>query len=239
MNIERYLTDHRQGTPRQILRLLRQGRVTVNDAAVDSPLTDVVKADQVRVDGMAVTGRQPQYLIFNKPIGFQLSMDPTSAHSLGSLLNTLDQVRPLKALADLPKEATGLVLASDDDHFLTDVAAQKWVSTLRLPLAGVVTELPTLAADLTFLAVKLVPDTLHQTTTATVQTRDLNAAVPTLLALKAINGPVSRVALGPMALPVDLSVASYRGLFPTEIDDLNGPLESSTESQTETSSKLG
>jgi len=231
MNIERYLTDHRQGTPRQILRLLRQGRVTVNDDPIDSPLATVAKADQVRVDGMAVTGRQPQYLVFNKPIGFQLSMDPTSAHSLGSLLNTLDQVRPLKALADLPKEATGLVLASDDDHFLADVEAQEWVSTLQVSLAGAVTALPSLADDLSFSAVQVVPDTVRQTTLVTVKTRDLTAAVPTLLALTAVNGPVSRVAFGPLTLPVDLSVGSYRGLFPVEIDDLNGPLAATTSAE--------
>ena len=225
MNIERYLNDHRQGTPRQILRLLRQGRVTVNGDLVDSPLATVAKADQVRVDDTAVTGRQPQYLMFNKPIGFQLSMDPTTAHSLGSLLNALDRVRPLKALADLPKEATGLVLASDDDHFLADVEAQEWVSTLRCQLSGVVTELPELMADLTFEWVQVTPDEVHQVTTVTVRTRDLTAALATLLDLKQLNGPVSRIAYGPLRLPADLSVASYRGLFPVEIDDLNGPLE--------------
>ncbi|HJE85951.1 16S rRNA pseudouridylate synthase [Levilactobacillus brevis] len=229
MNIERYLNDHRQGTPRQILRLLRQGRVTVNDAPIDSPLATVAKADQVRVDGMTVTGRQPQYLLFNKPIGFQLSMDPTSAHSLGSLLNALDQVRPLKALADLPKEATGLVIASDDDHFLADVEAQEWVSTLRCQLSGSVTQLPSLESDLTFEWVHVVPDDVHQLTHVTVRTRDLTAALTILLDLKHLNGPVSRVAYGPLQLPVDLSVASYRGLFPIEIDDLNGPLDTDLE----------
>ena len=225
MNIERYLNDHRQGTPRQILRLLRQGRVTVNDALIDSPLTTVTKTDAVRVDGMAVTGRRPQYLVFNKPVGFQLSLDPTSVHSLGSLLNALDQVQPLKALADLPKEAIGLVLASDDDHFLTDVAAQEWVSTLQVSLAGVVTTLPLLDNDLTFTALRLVPDEVHQATTVTVKTRDLTAAVSTLMQIKSLNAPVNRVAFGPLTLPVDLSVATYRGLFPTEIDALNGPLD--------------
>ncbi|WP_407889978.1 16S rRNA pseudouridylate synthase [Levilactobacillus sp. N40-8-2] len=225
MNIERYLTEHRQGTPRQILRLLRQQRVTVNDDVVDLPLLTVTKSDQVRVDGMAVTGRQPQYMVFNKPIGFQLSMDPTSAHSLGSLLNTLDQVRPLRALTDLPKEASGLVLASDDDHFLTDVDQQEWVSSLRVQLTGEVAQLPSLEGDITFEDVKIVPDAIHQLTTVTVRTRDLTVAVPTLMALKGVNGPVSRVAYGPLPLPVDLSSASYRGLFPAEIDALNGPLD--------------
>ncbi|ERK40595.1 S4 domain protein, partial [Levilactobacillus brevis ATCC 14869 = DSM 20054] len=50
MNIERYLTEHHQGTPGQIFRLLRQGRVKVNDRLIDSPRETVDASDQVTVD---------------------------------------------------------------------------------------------------------------------------------------------------------------------------------------------
>ncbi|WP_395390448.1 MULTISPECIES: 16S rRNA pseudouridylate synthase [Levilactobacillus] len=216
MNIERYLTEHRQGTPRQIFRLLRQGRVTVNDLVVDSPRENVVATDQVRVDGLAVTGRQPQYLVFNKPVGFVLNLEPTSQRSLGSLLNALDQQRTLKALADLPKEAVGLVVASDDEHFLADVTAQNWDSTLQVSLSG--TTVPTLTTNAAFKQVTSSVDQVHQSVTLTLVTSDVPAGIAALSALPGVNGPVSRTAVGPLALPVDLPVGTYRGLFATEID---------------------
>lgn len=225
MNIERYLTAHRQGTPGQIFRLLRQGRVTVDDLVVDSPRTDVTSGQQVRVDGVTVTGRQPQYLVFNKPVGFVLNLDPTGQRSLGSLLNPLDQQRSLKALADLPKETVGLVLASDDEHFLTDVAQQNWRSTLQIVLAQ--TTVPTLPANGAFEDVTSHVDKVRQTTTLSLTTTDVPAGVSALSALANANEPVVRTQLGPLALPVDLAVGTYRGLFAQEIDALNGPLDAS------------
>lgn len=226
MRIDQYLTDFHQGTRRQVFRLLRQGRVTVNQAAIDSPLTTVTDRDDVRVDGRPVTGRQPSYLVVNKPVGVQLSLDATAPHSLGGLLNALDREQALKALPDLPKEAAGLVIVSDDDHFLKDVADQDWLSTLRVRLTGIVSELPVLDNDLTFEEVALMPDKIHQVTTLLARTRDLEVGVPTLANLNGVDGPVSRVAFGPLRLPIDLSVSSYRGLYPDEVDNLMGLLVS-------------
>jgi len=223
MNIERYLTEHRQGTPLQILRLLRQGRVTVNSAVIDSPRTTVAVTDNVRVDGMTVTGRQPQYLVFNKPVGFQLSMDPTTPHSLGSLLNAFDQPRQLKPLADLPKEAVGLVLASDDEHFLTDMTIQNWSSQFQVRVSG--TTIPKLAPNQAFRDVTTQVDQVHQHVTVTLTTTDGEMAVAVLGALPDALGPVERVTIGPLRLPVDLPNGAYRGLLPAEIDELTGPLD--------------
>jgi len=219
MNIERYLTEHRQGTPGQIFRLLRQGRVTVNDLVVDTPRENVSETDQVRVDGMAVTGRQPQYLIFNKPVGFTLELEPTSQRSLGSLLNALDQQRTLMTSADLPKEAAGMVVVSDDDHFLTEVAQADWPNTLQVSLNG--TTVPDLPVNAAFNRVTTRVDTVHQSVTVTLVTRDIAAGIAVLTALPNVNGPVNRIALGALALPVDLPVGTYRGLFDDEIDALS------------------
>lgn len=225
MNIERYLTEHRQGTPGQIFRLLRQGRVTVNETVIDSPRENVDESDQVQVDGMAVKGRQPQYLLFNKPVGFVLNLEPTSQHSLGSLLNALDEQRSLKALADLPKEAVGLVLASDDDRFITDVDHQNWSSCLQVTVTG--TTPPTLTFSQAVQDFTTQVDTIHQTTTLTVTTTDVSAVTERLRNLPNVTGPVTRVGMGPLALPVDLAVGTYRGLTAAEIDALNGPLPAS------------
>jgi len=220
MNIERYLTEHRQGTPGQIFRLLRQGRVTVNDVVVDSPRKLVTSQDDDRDDKLAVAGRQPQYYVFNKPLGFQLSLDPTAPRSLGSLLNGFDQQWQLQSLADLPREAVGVVIASDDAQFLMDVVAQNWLSTCRVQLAGVV--VPEIAANPAFQNLTTQVDQVSQTMTISLQTSDLTAAVATLSQLPGVTGPVERTALGPLSCPVDLAIGTYRGLTASEIDGLLG-----------------
>jgi len=149
-------------------------------------------------------------------VGFVLNLEPTSQRSLGSLLNALDQQRSLNALADLPKEAVGLVVASDDEHFLADVTAQNWDSTLQVSLSG--TTVPTLTTNAAFKQVTSSVDQVHQSVTLTLVTSDVPAGIAELAALPGVNGPVNRTALGPLALPVDLPVGTYRGLFATEID---------------------
>lgn len=232
MNLERYLTEHHQGTRRQIVRLLRQERVTVNDAVVVTGHTPISATDQVRVDGLTVTGRQPQYLIFNRPLGFQDDLTPTTPRSLGSLLNDFDRQWQLAALADLPKEATGLVLASDDGHFLMDLQRVTWASQLTAQLMGpVAPDLTALRAAVTWQELTVTPDAVRQTTTIVGTTKGVAAAVIALNQLPGLIGPVVRTGVGPLLLPGDLPVGTYRGLLPTEIDALVAPLETTARQQ--------
>ena len=223
MNLEHYLTTHHQGTPRQIFRLLRQGRVTVNETVADSGRQSVTADDEVAVDGLAVTGRQPQYLMLNKPVGVVNDLRATVAHSVGSLLNVLDQERSLQVLADLPKEVAGLVLLSDDAHFLADVQAAHWSSTLEVRVTGTAlqdTDLKTLAACQ---QAQLVTHDLQRYQVVTVQTHQVAVAATALLGLANVSGAVVRTAIGPLQLPVDLSTGTYRGLFESEIDAVMVP----------------
>ncbi|MGP4117580.1 16S rRNA pseudouridylate synthase [Levilactobacillus zymae] len=229
MNLEHYLTEHHQGTRRQIVRLLRQERVTVNDAVVVTGHTAVTATDCICVDGLAVTGRQPQYLVFNRPLGFQDDLTPTTPRSLGGLLNEFDRQWQLTALADLPKEATGLVLASDDAHFLTDLQRIGWASQLTAQLTGpVAPDLSALKAAVTWQALTVTPDAVHQTTTIVGTTKGVAAAVIALSQLPGLIGPVTRTGVGPLTLPGDLPVGTYRGLFAPEIDALVAPLDATT-----------
>ncbi|HIW71008.1 MAG TPA: 16S rRNA pseudouridylate synthase [Candidatus Levilactobacillus faecigallinarum] len=223
MNIERYLSEQHQGTPRQIFRLLRQGRVTVNDTVIGVAYTQVTPTDRVCVDGLAVTGRQPQYLVVNKPMGVVNDLNPTVAHSLGDLLNALDQQRQLGVLADLPKDTTGVVVLSDDHHFLDDLRALAWSSTLTVQLTGTV--VPAIDGQVPWDRLTPTVDQKRKRVTLTVVTTQVAAATTTLRQLPNVTGPVNRVALGPLKLPVDLPIGTYRGLHPQEIDDLVAPLD--------------
>lgn len=223
MTIERYLTEHQQGTPRQIFRLLRQGRVTVNQQVVDSPLLKLTDADQVAIDGLAVTGRNPQYLLFNKPAGMLTSFAPDAQPGLGSLLNILDRSRPLAAFDDLPREQSGLVLASDDQPFVADIASQDWLSHLQVQVKGEAksTSLPN------WQRVDRVYDRLRDVTTITGWTTVENplSAVPNQV------GAVARIGLGPIGLPIDLAIGTYRGLFASEIEELEKQLDLADEGE--------
>lgn len=226
MTIERYLTEHQQGTPRQIFRLLRQGRVTVNERVVDSPLLKLAEADQVASDGLAVSGRDPQYLLFNKPTGMMASFAPDAQPGLGSLLNTLDRSRALESLADLPRDWAGLVLASDDQPFLADVASQAWASRLQVQLKGQVA----VTAVQDWQRVTRDYDQLRDVTTLTGWTTASLADLPSLADQV---GPTIRLGFGPLSLSIDLAVGTYRGLFDSETEDLEKQLELADESPAE------
>jgi len=226
MNIERYLTDHHQGTRHQIFQLLRQERVTVNDAVITG-YAQVTAEDQVCVDGVAVTGRQPQYLLVNKPVGVVNDLTPTVAHSLGSLLNALDQQRGVAAITDLPKEAMGVVILSDDGHFLDDVQHQRWASTLAVQLTG--TTVPTNLTNPAWQRPRVQVDKPRQRVTVTVETTTLVPAIAALGQLPNATGSVTRRAFGPVGLPQDLPVGAYRGMTATDIDALVTSPETTTE----------
>lgn len=226
MNLEHYLMGHHQGTHRQIFRLLRQERVTVNDAVVVAGHQPLETTDRVCVDGVEVTGRQPQYLMFNRPLGFQDDLTPTTARSLGSLLNDFDQQWQLAAQVDLPKEATGIVLVSDDAHFLTDLDQIGWASQLTAHFTGpVVPDLTAVKAATTWENLTLKRDTVQQTATLVGTLHDVAAGVAAITPLPGLVGPVIRTQLGPLKLPNDLATGTYRGLFPEEIDALVAPLD--------------
>ncbi|MCM6797245.1 S4 domain-containing protein [Levilactobacillus brevis] len=226
MNIERYLTEHHQGTPGQIFRLLRQGRVKVNDRLIDSPRETVDTSDQVTVDGLAVTGRRPQYLVFNKPVGVQTDLTPVVPYSLGSMLNALDQQQSLQILADLPRTIAGLTLVTDDNAFLTEVQGQTWPSTLRVQLTG--TTPLTLPQNIAAEVVEQRPDQVHQWTMLTLQTTALDSVTAWLESLSRVSGAINRIGWGPIKLSPDLAVGTYRGLFPQEIDALLTPATTSS-----------
>ncbi|RXI79474.1 pseudouridine synthase domain-containing protein [Levilactobacillus suantsaii] len=225
MNLERYLTEHHQGTRRQIFRLLRQERVTVNDAVAVAGHTTVQPQDRICVDGLAVTGRQPQYLIFNRPLGFQNDLTPTVPRSLGSLLNDFDRQWQLTALADLPKTATGLVLASDDSRFVSDLQSLGWPSQVTAHLSAPLTDLTALRSAVAWQSLTAEVKAVQQTTTLVGVTHDLTGALTQFAQLPGLVGPVARTAFGPVSLPGDLPMGTYRGLFPAEIDALVAPLD--------------
>lgn len=224
MNIERYLSEHHQGTRRQIFRLLRQGRVTVNGTVITG-YDQVDSTDNVQVDGLTVTGRRPQYLMFNKPLGFATDLVPTHPRSLGSLLNDFDRERLLTVVPDLPKAIAGLALASDDTHFVDDVDQLAWPSELTVQLTGKVAPSEAVLRNAAWQRHVVHVDTKHQVVQLTVTTTTVDAAVAVLNQLPGIVGAVVRSALGPLRLPADLSVGMYRGLFPDEIDGLVAPLD--------------
>lgn len=226
MNLEHYLTVHHQGTRRQIFRLLRQERVTVNGVVVVTGHQPLEATDRVCVDGVVVTGRQPQYLMFNRPLGFQDDLTPTTARSLGSLLNDFDQQWQLTALVDLPKEATGIVLVSDDAHFLADLRQIGWASQLTAHFTGpAALDLAAVKGAATWEDLTLKNDTVRQTTTLVGTVHDVAAGVAAIMQLPGLVGPVIRTQLGPLKLPNDLATGTYRGLFPAEIDGLVAPLD--------------
>ena len=73
MRLDKYLADAGVGTRTELKAMIRQGRVTVDGAAVKKPETKVDEQQDIRVDGAAVKLQGTVVLLLHKPAGYVTS----------------------------------------------------------------------------------------------------------------------------------------------------------------------
>ncbi|MEM6297018.1 MAG: pseudouridine synthase, partial [Myxococcota bacterium] len=101
-------------------KLIEQGRVTIN-GAVPEMGTKVGSADDVRVDGIAVTESEEKrvYLAFNKPIGIVCTTDTrVEPDNIIDYINYPSRIFPIGRL-DKPSE--GLIFLTDDGDIVNKI----------------------------------------------------------------------------------------------------------------------
>ena len=96
--------------------LIRQGRVVVNGEVVTAMGVKVGPADVVTVDGAAVQGAKPTYILMNKPTGYLTTMsDPHGRPTVLKLLPRLDVT--VKPCGRLDQDTEGLLIFTNDGLF--------------------------------------------------------------------------------------------------------------------------
>jgi 23S rRNA pseudouridine2605 synthase len=107
-----YLARSGVGSRRHCDEVVKQGRVTVNGAAVTFPREQVGSGDEVAVDGEVVTPRELRYVLVNKPRG--VASTRSDPHAERVLVELVPHGRVLFPVGRLDVDTTGLIVLTND-----------------------------------------------------------------------------------------------------------------------------
>ncbi len=105
IRINKYLSELGYCSRRAADKLIEQGRITVNDAAVVMGMK-VTAQDRIAVDGVLVDqrGDEPVYIAFNKPVGIVCTTDTrVEKNNIIDYINFPTRIFPIGRL-DKPSE---------------------------------------------------------------------------------------------------------------------------------------
>jgi 16S rRNA pseudouridine516 synthase len=125
MRLDKYLADAGLGTRSEVKKLIKKGRVTVNDAPANRPEQHVdPSADTVFVDGSTVGYEEFSYYLFHKPAG---CVTARSDASFSTVMDYFPEAMrdAFSPVGRLDRDTEGLLLVTNDgalNHRLTSPA---------------------------------------------------------------------------------------------------------------------
>jgi len=126
MQLFRILQSQGIGTRRDCMELIRRQQVTVKDLLVTDPEQEFEPvALQFSVTGIRFEYRAQAHLVLHKPAGYECSQQPRDHPSVFSLLPPYLLRRGVQSVGRLDQDTTGLLLFSDDGHFIHDHTSPK------------------------------------------------------------------------------------------------------------------
>jgi len=145
MRIDKFLANNSPYTRSQVRKLIREQRVTVNEALASNPAQHIDAQMLVAVDGQAVNSLQGAYYMLFKPQGYVCSTEdpenpialdlfPESLHGYGN--------HSLHYAGRLDKDTTGLLLVTNDGQWSHRITSPRHdcAKTYAVTLADAVTE---------------------------------------------------------------------------------------------------
>jgi len=123
MRLDRYLSNSGLGTRKEVKKLIKQGRVTVNGRVVLDPDHPVSENDAVALDGETVKLHRKVYILFYKPSGYVTSTKDPHSETIMEFLPPLKGIFPV---GRLDKDAEGLLIITSDGDFAHRVISPKW-----------------------------------------------------------------------------------------------------------------
>ena len=112
MRLDPVLAEAGRGTRTELKAMIRQGRVTVDGAAVKKPETKVDERQDIRVDGTQVKLQGTVVLLLHKPAGYVTSTSDPRDKTVMELLPP--EYQKLFPVGRLDKETEGLLLFTND-----------------------------------------------------------------------------------------------------------------------------
>lgn len=133
MQLQDILYDQGFGTRRVCAGLVQQGFVAVNGVVVVDPASEQTAPGlRFTVQGTEWEYHEKAYLMLHKPAGTECSQKPSMWPSIYTLLPSPLRLRPNKgavqgvqAIGRLDQDTTGLLLLTDDGHFIHRMGSPK------------------------------------------------------------------------------------------------------------------
>lgn len=229
MRLDKYLSQS-TGLSRSAVRaLLRRGAVSVDGLVEKAPERQVAAGQAIELEGLPVQAPGPRYFMLHKPLDVVCATEDRSHRTVLSLLDE-PRVEALHPVGRLDRDATGLVLLTDDGQWSHGITAPRrhkdkmYRVTLAEPLAASAVERfargmllqgedkPTLPARLELVSPTEARVTLQEGRYHQVK-RMFAALGNRVLSLH-------REAIGPLVLDPALAPGEYRALTPDEVEAL-------------------
>lgn len=123
--LDKRLANTGKWSRKEARELIRAGRVQVEGAVCRAPEQKVEEAASLTVDGEAIGGSGPVYLMLNKPAGVVSSTDEPGERTVLDLLGEEWQNRGLFPAGRLDKDTEGLLLITNDGPLAHRLLAPK------------------------------------------------------------------------------------------------------------------
>lgn len=126
MRLDKFLALHLEASRSEVTKLLKSGRITVNDQIVKQGSVPLLANAQVEFDNHLIASilDQKRYFLLHKPKNYVCSNEETLYPSVHRLI---DEVRSdlLHSAGRLDADTTGLVLLTDDGQWSHRVTSPK------------------------------------------------------------------------------------------------------------------
>lgn len=113
MRLDKYLAQAGIGTRSEVKKMIRCGRVLLNDVVVKKPEEKVLRSDEVVVDGEAIVLEQFQYFMLNKPMGIVSATMDKNDTTVVELIKEA-HLKEIFPVGRLDKDTEGLILLTND-----------------------------------------------------------------------------------------------------------------------------
>jgi 16S rRNA pseudouridine516 synthase len=128
MRIDRYLANAGQGSRTEVKELIRRGRVSVGGDVCRDPGLAVPDDGSalISLDGRPIMLARQVHLMMNKPAGYITAMDDPRHQTIAELIPPLYRSAGLFPIGRLDKDATGLLLLTNDGTLCHRLASPRW-----------------------------------------------------------------------------------------------------------------
>ena len=114
IRLDKYLADMGVGTRTEVKKMIRLGRVTIDESTVKSPEVKIdINTNQVYVDGKLLTYEEFEYYMLNKPAGYVSATTDSRDKTVLDLIHSKKR-KDLFPVGRLDKDTEGLLLITND-----------------------------------------------------------------------------------------------------------------------------